>query len=82
MIDEMKTSMHKNKKSNQTCVYHVKTRPFNIILISRGLSSFCECLVTNGAKDDVYWQLRLVSRFKGLFFTPQHHLVAITLLNI
>ena len=25
------------------------------------------------------WQLRLVSRFKGSFFTPQHHLIAITL---
>ena len=33
-------------------------------------SSLCECLVTNGAKDGILWQLRLVSRFKGPFFTP------------
>ena len=75
--DEMKTSMH--RKSNQTCAYHVKTRPFAYIVDLTGYSSFCECLATIGAKDDVYWQLRLVSRFKGPFFTPQHHLVVITL---
>ena len=36
--DEMKTSMH--RKSNQTCAYHVKTRPFHIMLISWGFLVF------------------------------------------
>ena len=38
MIDEMKTSMH--RKSNYTCAYHVKTRPFHIMFVSQGFLVF------------------------------------------
>jgi hypothetical protein len=32
---------------------------------------FYECYLTkNGAKDGIIGALRLISRFKGLFFTP------------
>ena len=40
-----------------------------------GYSSFCVCLITNGAKDGIFGALQLVSRFKGPFLIPQHHLV-------
>ena len=40
-------------------------------------SSFCDYLVTNGAKDGIFGALRLVSCFKGPSLIPQHHLVEI-----
>ena len=60
-------------------------RSLLIMLISRGIQYLCFArnskwyLTSNGAKDGIFGALRLVSCFKGLSLTSQHHLVDITL---
>ena len=58
-------------------------RALLIMLILQGIQCLCFAsnskwhLTNHGAMDDIFGALRLVSRFKGPSFIPQHHLVDI-----
>ena len=83
MFDEMKTSMHRiarhlncSYKQYQNLAYNFDlTRYLVLCCFSSGIQQIMVLRMV------LKWQLRLVSRFKGPFFTPQNHLVAITLPN-
>ena len=80
LIDEMKISMHRMIARHLVC-FSSNASTLILMLISWGIQCFVSkwYLANHGAKDELKGELRLVSRFKGLFFTPKHHLVVITL---
>ena len=81
MIDEMKTSIY--RISRYTLIFYKWHQKLaSNVDLTRYL--VCPCFSSDIQQILVLrmvfkWQLRLVSRFKGPFFTPQHHLVVITL---
>ena len=83
MFDEMKTSMHRITRYSLIFYKWYQNLASNIDL----MKYLVLCCFSSGIQKIMVlrmvfkWQLRLVSRFKGPFFTPQHHLVAITLPN-
>ena len=83
MFDEMKTSMHRIARYSLIFYKWHQNLASNIDLM-RYVACLCfssDIQQTMVLRMVFKWQLRLVSRFDGPFFTPQHHLVAITLPN-
>ena len=83
MIDVMKTSMHRIARYTLILYKWYQNFASNVDLMR-----YLVCLCFSSDIQQIMvlrmvfkWQLRLVSRFKGPIFTPQHHLVAITLPN-